>query len=394
MDTVKQPDAPYRPTGTIVPKGGARATVTYVLDDGNEATARYILDTLARYRRLRVSFALPGKRLAELHTEKCGEKEVYVRDAQGAYMYTPNEASVSFWKTCLNTGRAEVIPHTYSHAFWGTDDVGGTYPYVSSFSGELLYATVPEGSTTKEIYAAQQIIADMFPEQKKQSALCMVEAGIGANTGAQTVNGILVPSYVPYYRARVLDGIKQGKLLGQRGCRKKINLPSALRTPEQRYDIGAYMLFAHDGTDGISHWTAFVDEAVQMGGWACFCIHKITPEPSTPHYILQTQAEALFSYTDSEDIWTATFTDALLYYTAWGSAALSLSFLDQTICVRISGMDNDIYSVPLTVRVDLPDSWDTARVGGTPLTVHRAADGKPFVYVDVVPDADGMTISR
>ncbi len=395
MKSEKCPQDSYAPTGTIVQKGGARATVTYVLDDGGEDTARYAVGKLAEYRNLTFSFALPGYVLGTLHTEEKDGKTVYVRDDKGNYVYTPREDNVAFWKSCIATGRAEVINHTYSHAFWGTDDRGGTYPYVSTFTGKLLYATVPEGSVTKEIYATQQIITEQFPEQKKACAMSLAHAGIGANTSEKEVDGVIIPSYAPYYRALVSEGIRQGKILGQRGGAAKVILPSALRTAEDRYAIGAYMALRHNSGEGISNWTHAVDEALAMGGWVCFCIHKITPEESTPHYILASQAEGLFSYTDREDIWVATFTDALLYYREWSSASLSLALCDGGISVCITDEeDDDIFTMPLTVRVNLPKSWDTACVGEKALTVRRDEDGTKFVYVDIVPGTGDVVICK
>jgi hypothetical protein len=65
------------------------------------------------------------------------------------------------------------------------------------------------------------------------------------------------------------------------------------------------------------------------------------------------------------------------------------------VIVTITDKENDdIFNMPLTVKVTLPPSFgNTAFADGEALEVHEDTDGSYFVYVDVVPDGDAVSIS-
>ena len=150
----------YIPEAQIVNKNGADATVSYVIDDGNWATARFAKSMIETYGNLAFSFAIPAKQFVSLNTEDSdgdGIPEYVMVD--GKYTYETNESSIKFWNDILVSKRTEIVSHTYTHGFWGTNDDGGRFEYVKN--GEYvatLSELFPKGSSTKEIYASKQII--------------------------------------------------------------------------------------------------------------------------------------------------------------------------------------------------------------------------------------------
>ena len=113
------------------------------------------------------------------------------------------------------------------------------------------------------------------------------------------------------------------------------------------------------------------------------------------HYILQNDAEELFAHTVDKNIWVATFTDALMYYSQWSTAKLSTSYSGGTITVNLTDSENDeVFDAPLTVKVTVPAKWTSAVCNGEYLSVETDDNGNKFVYVNIVPDSGAVEISQ
>ena len=125
-----------------------------------------------------------------------------------------------------------------------------------------------------------------------------------------------------------------------------------------------------------------------------YCIHNILTEPGG-HYILQDDAEELFAHTVDKNIWVATFTDALMYYSQWSTAKLDVSYSGGKIIVNLTDSENDeVFDAPLTVKVTVPAKWTSAVCNGETLPVETDGNGNKFVYVNIVPDSGAVEISQ
>lgn len=405
-----EPENTFTPTAEIVNKDGADAVITYVIDDGDKATGTFAQKMLGRYQNLSFSFAIPTKNFATL-TENSGNTE-YVMTEDGKYTYTQTSAqqdNVNFWKDILNTGRNEIVSHTHTHAFWGTNDDGGEFEYVKNNSTVIDKGTVPKGSSTKELYASKQILEELFPKSEfaNQNPLTLIGAGIGVRMADFKVESEnkTIPTYLTYFNKILNKAMQDGDYIGGRGTfqvtnttdsKSRVILPSAIKTAEKRRSIAAYMIVhANRGTDSIENWTAFIDHAIDQGGWASYCIHKIvTPDKQTGHYILEEDAEELFRYSASKNVWTATFTDALIYYSQWSTATVKCTLENDAVNVTLTDKEDDeLFNMPMTVKVTIPKEWATASCNGAELDIKYDHNNKPYVYVNVVPNGESAVIT-
>ena len=102
----------------------------------------------------------------------------------------------------------------------------------------------------------------------------------------------------------------------------------------------------------------------------------------------------LFSYTDKENIWVASYTEALMYYSQWSTASAFAEFIDGRIYVNLTdGEDDGVFTAALTVKVTVPDSWTEARIGDKTLSIMTDEGGERYVYADIVPDSGEVIIS-
>ena len=123
-----------------------------------------------------------------------------------------------------------------------------------------------------------------------------------------------------------------------------------------------------------------------------YCIHNIlSPSAADGNYILEEHAERLFAQASGygDDIWIANYTEATKYYHEWSSATVTGSYDAASNTVGVSLTDNerdDIYDMPLTVKVNVPGTWSSATVGGESLEIRKNSDGGSFVYVNIAPE--------
>ena len=378
----------------IVNKNGADGVVTYVLDDGFEPTATFAKTMLQKYDFLSLSFATWTRDFATLteQTDSDGKKS-YVMD-NGKYVYTRNEAKINFWNDILSgvEGRAEILSHSHTHRPWGMNDDGGEYKYVAN-NGTVQTATTPKGSSSKEYYAAKQIIKDIFPQFKN---LLFITPGIGVKGSDQTVNGELIVGYSHFANQVLENCIKNNVYLGARGTfsagtnyTSRVVTKDTIKNLSTRMQLPGLMVKYEDD---VTSWTNYIDKAAEMGGWAMFCIHaiEVAGESQGNWVIPQDKAEQLFAYTKDKNIWVATGSEALSYYVEWATAKVDAKYDITTNKIAVTLTDeeeaNDVFNTALTIKVSVPFLWESVKHGNKTLEIRTDADGSKYVYVDIVPD--------
>ncbi len=403
----------------IVNKNGASGTVTFVIDDGDQTTATFAKEMLLKYTDLGVSFAVPAKKIATLKTDdKNGDGIPEYVTVDGKYVYEVDEESYDFWCDVLSVGRSEIVNHSYTHGFFGSDDNGGTYEYVKNNQSTVTVSDViPVGSVTKEIYASKQILEELFPDylSKNKTMISYIGAGIGVRTADYMLpDGTVIKSYKPYLDTLLAEAYRKGAIVGVSGTFGQ-NYSASLDvstkvitkdnfTESRRLSIPRYMIEHYNANpegilnDDISNWTDFIDAAIDLNGWACFCIHKIRetiPQNSSDHFISEAQAEMLFKYASENNLWIATNSEAMLYFSEWSTASVSAELDGDKINVTLTdGEDDSVYTEELTVKVTVPATWSGITVNGESLEIARNSDGTGYVLVNIVPDSGVVTLLR
>ena len=399
----------YSVNSEVVSKGGTKGTVTIVLDDGIEATAKYVEELLLKYPEMTATFALITKNYAGFELSDDGTE--YLRDENGNFIITQTDAqktNAEYWQGLLERfPQVELTSHSHTHAYAGEDD---SVVYTATDINGKKYI-FPKGSISAEVFGSQQILRELFG----QSSRGFVLPGISGKESGFTTNSWL-------------DFIMSGSYLGARGT-YSTTVPDDMVTP---YDIAAdesrlwrmkafmvrsyTMALMNNGNfypessnvntilnAGISHATNFIDAAMKDGNWACFCLHAIVEANSSgTHHIFKQQADALFAHAnalaENGDAWVTTYGDALSYYVAWNMAKTeAIAHYDDSIELTVTTEEeNDLFTVPLTVKVTVPPTWDKAAVTigdeQTELSCGENNDGSKYVLVDVLPNSETVTI--
>ena len=157
------------------------------------------------------------------------------------------------------------------------------------------------------------------------------------------------------------------------------------------------MIYDNTSTNGSNYtyfdteWKPYIDKAMENFGWAVFCIHNIA---NSYYAISDAEANKLFAYTDRDEVWVATYSEASLYYCEWSTANVSTSYANGELKVTLTdGEKDEIFSMPLTVEVKVPSDWGSA-IAGNNLYKVRSNGEYNYILIDIVPDSGPVTITR
>ncbi|MBQ8371354.1 MAG: leucine-rich repeat domain-containing protein [Clostridia bacterium] len=386
----------FEPNADVVGKNDTKGTVSFVIDDGHQPTAQFGSKMLDKYPDLSLTYALITDRIATLKTtyDSSGAR-IYLTDENGKYTYAVNESALSFWKSILAGGRTEIISHTHTHAFWGNNDDGGTQYYTKN-DDTVAMANLPVGSASADVFAPMQILEELLGITSRT----LVEPGIGVKNASTTVAGVVYPSYYTYFDSLVTRAIESNTITSMRRTfgagtltdfSRYVYTKDYFATEDGRKNVYAMMVRP---TDNIESWKTYIDNAVEKGGLAAYCIHQITPAEASGHYILEKDAEELFAYAVSKDVWVAGYTAATNYYTEWASAEVNAVYGEGGISVTLTDdVDNSIFNEKLTVKLAIPATWTEAYLEGEALEIYDNIDGTRYVLVDLLPDSGDASIT-
>ena len=401
-------DEYYTAKSEVVNKGGTKGTVTFVLDDGIISTAEYVEELLKKYPYTTATFGLVTKNYADFVLSD--DKTEYLRDENGNFIFTQTDAQkekAEYWKGLLERfPRVELASHSHTHAYAGEDD-SVVYTAYDNNGKKYIF---PKGSISAEVYGSRQLIEKLFG----RTARTFILPGISNKESGFSIN--------PWSNL-----IRSWCYLGARGTYTSVDYESMvtprdfIKDESRRWRVKAFMVryfnmalnasgnFYPEYTStsgilaaGISHATNFIDAAMSDGSFACFCIHAIVNSGSTGNnHIYKEQADALFAYAnmlaEKGDTWVATLGDAYAYYCAWDTAVTTASaHSDKSIDLTVKTEENEFYTVPLTVKVKVPMTWEKAVVifgeEQTPLSVFIDEDGTRYVLADMLPNSGTATI--
>lgn len=398
----------------VVNKDGRDGVITIVVDDGNISTGKNVEKLLEKYPELALTFAMITRKIAGFALSEDGTE--YLRNPDGSFVITQTaeqKAASEFWQALLEKfPKLEITSHSHTHAYAGEND---DELYITCDSNGKKYV-FPKGSISAEIYGSIQIIKELFGLDSPG----FIIPGI---SGAD--HGFTINSWWPY--------IKGGYFLGARGTSGSLDtasmvmMPSDFKNETLRWRGRAFMTryfniatkTLSDGgkqfldqnvtaeeaiAAGANHAIDFIDIAMKMGGWACFCLHDIIDAGAKgTHPIYMEQADELFAYADklsSEgSAWVATYGEAMKYYTEWASAVpVAIANEDKYIELTLTCKEqSEHFDMPLTVKVTVPDTWQrvtyTYLGQTTELDVDATSDTESFVLVNIAPDTGIGTIT-
>ena len=362
-------------------KGGADGIVVLIHDDGKVSSVQTIDSIYQQYGLV-------------------GDMALYKTTA---------EKNTSTWQSYLNTGRWKVVSHSETHTYWGeyNESSGNskcdTPEEVASHFNE---DGTCKGDNVKKLYdetvGIQQLLRELFPGQR-----VLTFAYPGFSDDAAAFKAYLGSSYNIFDHVRSATSralIEQTYISARAGLGFGVNVKDPESTWNTKYAGNRYLEdtvwnYFPAYSWGSNKDTALnaVNKAANNGELAVIYCHEVM-DGATPKADYIEVAELLSGYVNDGKVWNTHYEDAVLYVREATSSTLTVKSADETgMVVSLTDMmDDSIYDMALTVRVNVPAEWEAVNVtqnGKTSYAYCEFIDGVWAVDTDIVPDRGDATIT-
>lgn len=140
-----------------------------------------------------------------------------------------------------------------------------------------------------------------------------------------------------------------------------------------------------------------INQILNAGGWTVECLHCILPDHSSTNQIWSSYAStnSKHTYLEQTGIWVGSWTEVTQYLREAANATLTtVEHNDSRIVLTLTDtLDDTMFNFPLTIKVDIDDSWALSGIVATQNgseVYSFIKDG--FAFVDAIPDAGEIVI--
>lgn len=181
-----------------------------------------------------------------------------------------------------------------------------------------------------------------------------------------------------------------------RDCRGEIEKA----TPDSYYrisSIGCGDLSSFNTTEAI---TEKMLEAASQNGWCVFLLHGIDNDGGYSPVTSQVLKECLeYSDKNRDKYWVTSLLNTVLYAKERDAAVIEEKEKteDHIIMQITDNLDDSIYNLPLTIRRQLPDTWEniSVRQGGILLESKvNTENNKRYIVFEAIPDKGEVILSK
>jgi hypothetical protein len=170
-------------------------------------------------------------------------------------------------------------------------------------------------------------------------------------------------------------------------------------TPDDFYNISSIMCGDQGAVYTAKHFEEKLAEATKSNGWCIWLFHGLEDDGGYSPVTSKDFNESL-KYLDENrsHFWTATFVDVVRYIQQRDCVVVKEKIRTHTeIRLEVSdSLDNEIYNMPLSIRCNLPDGWDSASItqNGLAISGEMVERFSNILEFEVIPDNGLITIRK
>ena len=312
-------------------KGGASAIATLTFDDGVSSSSYKLKELMEKYDLVSTLMIVPTR-------------------IMGEPPYSRGYCSVEELNELMEGGHIDIESHSYSHLYIAEEGHVDHKP--ENCNDENRY---------RETFGSKEWLLRHFPGKH------FVAFGVPGGNYDQRSHEYLAKSFYAVRNSSRNDLLQT-------------------LTPPDVYDHGGWYKLIRMGLyeEGINKALDYLDRCVNEEGWFIGACHNIVGVELGKHNYqitvetLSVLLEKMARLRDEGKLWSASFGDATRYLREYEASSVTAELVGDKIEVKVtmkdttpSGLplDSDVFNMPLTVKVYLPDG---AR--------------KPYVMVDVKPN--------
>ncbi|MBQ9115545.1 MAG: hypothetical protein IJY04_00825 [Clostridia bacterium] len=355
-------------------KDGAKGIITIVHDDGDYSTVSY-MNTQFKSMGLTASVAMVANKVVD-------ENGKETKDAEK-------------WKNLIKESGFDIVCHSQNHSFYGLTDEAHSGTYEHRDNGTVEY-DFPAGNITNMTAGAAERLRKVF-KSSNQKVCTYAIPGLPVLDSAY--NGLNEEA------SQILaDNFIACRYSGGSATYGDVTIPCMNDLSAIDYQRLHSLSTITSGTS--EEWIKYVDDAIQYGGWGIFLMHQIINQETDYIYnVSKEKAVLLFRHIGKKvkagELWCASLTEAVLYNKELETASAFVETSGKGIAVSVYDDldDNATFDQPLTIKVQVLDSWgDTAKVKYDgekfEVPVYKADDGTKYVMVNVAPDKGVALINK
>ena len=399
------------PATVMAVKGGATGITVLIHDDGTWDTVQIADELYSKYGLVGdVAMQLNGGRVVD-------SKDRYNLDDD---VLKPD--SIAKWNTLFATNRWKLISHSMTHKWWGTYDIE------KNSEGKITSCTnlVEDMDLMEyEIIKSQALLRQYFPSQR---VLTFAHPGFSEPKnyipGVTTAQG----KYEAVFGEAARELIDKYYIAGRGGLGINVDVYDSEGQWETNSKSASYSKLAYSDVwnyfpaysldDNVTNAINAINSAAKNGEIAVFYIHKLTTNEANKNDSntmysgnYEQVLNVIAGHVNSGAIWHTFYEDAILYLQEAQTAKLATRlgtngeiYLTLTDGVSKFILDEDgnetdeqIYTYPLTVRVNVPESWKAIKYvqdGRVGYAEAKLVDGKWVADAEIVPDAGEATVTE
>ncbi len=385
-------------------KGGADSIFVLIHDDGT-------WDTVLLADELYYKYGLVGDAAMQLNNifVKAGERYDLEDD-------TINTAGVEKWSKLFETGRWKAMSHSMTHKWWGTydKDDDGTCSNLENKTELEIYEIVKSQALLRQYFPSQRVLTFAYPGFAEPKNY--IE---GVTSAVEKFNAVYNES------ARAL--LQKYYIAARSTQNALVDIGDPQGTWESSSATSGYASYSYTDVwnyipsycvdDNLDYFLNAANSAAANKSMAVFFIHKLTDDESKKDdsntmYVgnYDTFLETISTYVNNGTAWNAFFEDAILYLQESASAKASVRLDGDIIYVTLtdemsrSMLDEngnetgeEIYNYPLTVRIDVPETWKAIKYvqgGNIGYAEAKLVDGRWVADAEIIPDGGEATVTE
>ncbi len=378
--TLKYPTNPVGiPSGKVYPdaetedfdakvlpiKGGANGIITLNTDISADKQTITVLDRVISKYDLKADIAVVVDNLMENAGVGTNTEEK-----------TPNADIINFLKAKLAGGRLKIMNHGLTHVFWADTETG------ENIDWDFFY---------REFIGSKYLLRELFPGQDVKTFVIPGYAWLVDQFGEQIYDEVYEALKDEYVASRYYGG-----------------------TAANLYDWAWEKTPAHQILPNNDAQTYAVIDSIARGDgrFANLFLYHLdedknfdngTTNGGTETYFYQRESRLdaicnkISSYVETGAIWQTNYEDAMLYLREVENATLTITRGENITLVLEDGLNDEIYNYPLTVRVQLDESYEAIKItqdGKVSYAIVRMQNGIYFADCDVVPNSSETVIEK
>ena len=344
-------------------KGGANGIITLNTDISADKTTINVLDRVISKYDLKADIAVVVDNLM-----------IGAGVGTNTEEKTPDADMISFLNGKLSGGRLKLMNHGLTHVFWADTETG------ENIDWDFFY---------REFIGSKYLLRELFPSQKIKTFVIPGYAWIVDMFGEQIYDEVYETLKEEYVASRYYDG-----------------------TAANLYDWDWEKTPAHQILpDNDAQTYAVIDSVARgEGRFANLFLYHLdedknfdngTTNGGSETYFYQRESrldaicKRISGYVETGAIWQTNYEDAMLYLREAESAELTITRGENITLLLDDGLDDDIYDYPLTVRVQLDESYKAVKVtqgDKVSYAIVRAQNGIYFADCDVVPNGEAAVV--